>query len=163
MPDTSSRVPWLAAALSFLAPGLGQLYNRETGKGIATLCIAVGTWIILFVSLAPPVRPGAWLSAAMLVVVYFFLWIPAVVDAYQEAAGRPNPWLSGRSGWYVILMLLVVGPMALPMLWQSPAFSRAAKGIWTAAVVLIAVLVLVMLAVIGPILEGIFRQPPVAP
>ena len=152
------RSPWLAAALSFVVPGLGQLYNREQGKGFATLCISVGTWIIIGFTLAPPVRPGAWFSAALLALVYVFIWIPAVIDAYREASGRPSELLSGRSAWYVIVMLLTVGPMALPMLWRSPAFSRTAKIVWTAVVVLIALLVLVALAVIGPAVESVLQQ-----
>ena len=154
---TPRRSPWLAALLSLLLPGLGQLYNGERGKGVATLCISLGTWTILFFSLAPG-RAGAWLSALLLGFVYLFIWIPAVVDAYRQASGAPNPWLSGRSAWYVIAMLLTVGPMALPLLWQSPAFSRSAKIGWTVAVILIALLVVAIFAVLGPVLEELFGQ-----
>ena len=158
MSATTGRSAWLAAALSCLAPGLGQLYNRETSKGIATLCITIGTWIILAWSLMPPARPGAWLSVVLLGVIYVFIWIPAIIDAYRRASGAPSPWLSGQSVWYIVVMLLTVGPMALPLLWQSPALSRTAKIIWTVTVILIALLVIGAIAVIGPMLENAYRM-----
>jgi serine/threonine-protein kinase len=37
--------PWIAAALSFLAPGLGQIYNRDYLRGIFWLVITPGFWI----------------------------------------------------------------------------------------------------------------------
>jgi hypothetical protein len=40
-------------------------------------------------------------------------------------------------------MLLLVGPLALPLLWQSPHFSRAAQTRWTIVVVGAALLFLV--------------------
>ena len=36
---------------------------------------------------------------------------------------------------YVVAMLLLVGPLALPLLWQSPNFSNGARWIWTMIVV----------------------------
>jgi serine/threonine-protein kinase len=36
---------WIAAALSFLAPGLGQIYNREYLRGIFWLIVTPGFWI----------------------------------------------------------------------------------------------------------------------
>ncbi|HEX9142658.1 MAG TPA: hypothetical protein VGA09_00205, partial [Candidatus Binatia bacterium] len=35
---------------------------------------------------------------------------------------------------YVVVMLLLVGPLALPLLWQSPHFSRFARWAWTVIV-----------------------------
>jgi serine/threonine protein kinase len=36
---------WIAATLSFLAPGLGQLYNRDFLRGLVWLVITPGFWI----------------------------------------------------------------------------------------------------------------------
>ena len=44
----STRVahkPWIAALLSFLAPGLGQFYNRDYLRGIFWLVITPGFWV----------------------------------------------------------------------------------------------------------------------
>ena len=108
-------------------PGSGQVYNKETTKGIviasSCLMLGLGTW---------------WLSGvtrfsvglALLVV-----WISAIVDAYQTAKtfARPLDWYHRVS--YVVAMLLLVGPLALPLLWQSPYFSRLARWAWTLVVV----------------------------
>lgn len=37
--------PWVAAALSLLAPGLGQIYNRDFLRGLFWLVITPGFWI----------------------------------------------------------------------------------------------------------------------
>jgi TM2 domain-containing membrane protein YozV len=118
---TTSRKS-IALTLS-IVPGLGQIYNAEVVKGIvivgSCLVLGLGTW---------------WLSGvtrfsvglALLVV-----WISAIVDAYKTAKvfGRPLDWYHRVS--YVVAMLLLVGPLALPLLWQSPYFSRFARWAWT--------------------------------
>lgn len=37
--------PWIAAALSFLVPGFGQIYNRDFLRGIFWLIITPGFWV----------------------------------------------------------------------------------------------------------------------
>ena len=148
-----TRSPWIAAALSLLLPGLGQLYNQERPKGIALLCMTAGIAYGLFMSLLGPSHARSLVTAVLLAIVYLLVWPPAVVDAYRHAAGKSSPLLSGEKAWYVILMLLTVGPMALPLLWQSPRFSRGGKIGWTVAVILIVLLGIAMLLVIGPAVE----------
>jgi len=66
-----SKSPGLAAVLSFLYPGLGQIYNGQVGKAI------------LFIIL------GAISIGLMFVVIGYFLypiiWIIGMVDAYNTA------------------------------------------------------------------------------
>ncbi|MBN2022838.1 MAG: hypothetical protein JW809_08575 [Pirellulales bacterium] len=79
-----------------------------------------------------------------------------------ENAGQVGPTLAGaRVGaapvvappeprWMVLLMLFVLmGPLALPMLWHSPHFTRPWKIVLTVLVCLIAVAALCALAWIG--------------
>ena len=71
----------LAVALSFLLPGLGQIYNQEFRKGTGFIIAYIISWVLSFV-----------------VVGWFFLvivWIWSMVDAYQSA-GRVSP-LSRRA------------------------------------------------------------------
>ena len=147
------RVPLLAALLSLLLPGAGQLYNGERAKGITILCITGGIGYGLCMATLGPGAFRSVFSVCMLVVVYLFVWVPAVIDAYQRAAGQPTALLSGEKAWYVILMLATVGPMAIPLLWQSRTFSHAAKIGWTVAVILLAILAVVFLLFIGPTVE----------
>ena len=159
-PDMTTRSPILAGGLSLLAPGLGQLYNGERAKGLAILCVTLGAWSGIWWSLARSTGFGAWLSAGMLAVAYLMTLGPAVVDAYRGANGTATPLLRGERAWYVVMMLLVVGPMALPLLWQSPRFSRGAKIAWSILVTGIALVVLIALAWIGPAVDRMITNSP---
>jgi hypothetical protein len=100
-----------------------------------------------------PAALRSWLTVVFLGLAYLFVWIPSTIDAHQHAAGRPGRLLSGERSWYVILMLLAVGPMALPLLWQSRAFSHTGKLVWTIVVIAIALLIVLSLIILGPALE----------
>ena len=89
----------------------------------------------------------------MLAVVYPSLWLPAVRDAYRAARAEPSPLLAGEQAWYVIFMLATVGPMALPLLWQSPRFSLRAKRWWTAVVIAVALAGVAFTVWLGPIVQ----------
>jgi hypothetical protein len=45
----------------------------------------------------------------------------------------PLPWYH-RPVWVLVLLFVVLGPLGLPYLWRSPAFSRRAKLVLTALV-----------------------------
>ncbi len=117
----------LALLLSALLPGLGQINNNEQKKGWVILgCCALlgfGTY---------------WLSgfnALTAALALLLLWLSAIIDAYKVAnsAGQAAELYFAKS--YVVAMLLLVGPLALPLLWQSPNFSSGARWVWTAIVV----------------------------
>lgn len=63
--------PFVAAALSAVFPGLGQIYNRELEKGLAVVVASV----------------LAVLSATILVgfLLYPAVWVYAIYDAYKVA------------------------------------------------------------------------------
>lgn len=89
--------------------------------------------------------------------IYLAIMVPAAVDAFQTASGRPRMF-KGDAVPYVILMLLMVGPFAIPLLWQSVKFSKFAKIFWTAAVVLIAFLAIAVLMFSASFLDQIMEQ-----
>ena len=68
---TGGGNPFVAAVLSVLLPGLGQLYNRELQKGIAVLVAG----LIALASVA----------ALVGIVLYPAVWLYAVWDAYVVA------------------------------------------------------------------------------
>lgn len=158
MPTQTS--PLIALSLSLVIPGLGQLYNGERAKSLVVLCMDAG--IGIGIALAT-IGPAAWrsrLSAIALGVVYLFVWIPAIIDAYQHAAGLAKPLLSGEQAWYVVFMLLTVGPGAIPLLWHSPRFSRTAKTMWTVFVILVFLGGILFITVVGPAVERWLQQFP---
>lgn len=147
------RAAAVAAGLSALLPGLGQLYNRERAKGVALLLTAAGVLGGLLWSTLGPRASRSAVTVALLLPVYLLLWLPAVHDAYKRARGAGQTFLTSTGPWYVIVMLVTLGPFALPLLWQSPAFSRAAK-IWlTVVVVAIALFAVLLIVLMGAFLE----------
>ena len=118
--------------LSVSVPGLGQIYNREIKKGLVIFgsCLSLGLltyWISCL---------NKFSTALALILV----WISATIDAYKVAttAGQSSDFYYREP--YIVAMLLLVGPLALPLLWQSPYFSWIARWIWTAIVVVASLL-----------------------
>lgn len=64
----------LAAVLSAIWPGLGQIYNGEVGKGVAIMVAQVINFILLFVLIG-------FLTG-------FAVWVWAIYDAYTVAERR---------------------------------------------------------------------------
>ena len=96
-----SRKPLLAAALSLLAPGLGQIYAGRGTRGAAILfaSIVIGSLHIIWLSLHAGNMAGEqafWASTLPRIVhdvlaawsLVFWAW--AVVDAYRQAKD-PRP------------------------------------------------------------------------
>ena len=130
MPTRSN--PRMALLCAVLLAGLGQIYNRENTKGLIIFASAVSLGVL-----------GAWFSGfnrfAMLLALVL-LWVSAATDAYQMAknAGQPPEFYYRKA--FVVAMLLLVGPLALPLLWESTKFSRTARWLWTILVVSVALL-----------------------
>ncbi len=142
--------PFLAFFLSMIMPGLGQVYVGEKTKGLTLLCITLG--VVVSFSLN-----RSWLALFLVGFIYLAVMAPAAMDAYQAASGRQRIF-SGESIPYVIIMLLTVGPFAVPLLWQSSKFTKGAKIGWTAFVVLMAFLVIGMMVWLGNYAEEIIKQ-----
>ena len=142
--------PFLALIYSVLAPGLGQLYLGERAKGWTLICMDAGIAVSLFIS-----HTGiAWFLMGG---IYLAIMIPAASDAFQAASGRPRTF-TGDAIPYVIIMLLMIGPFAIPLLWQSRKFSKRAKIIWTAAVALIAFVAIAAMTVLASSMEALMKQ-----
>ena len=79
--EMKRRIPFLAAVLSFLAPGLGQIYN---GKGALGL-------IFFLVSLALPICglvlgwPRRFIGLVALALVAIVFWLFTVIHAFFQA------------------------------------------------------------------------------
>jgi hypothetical protein len=142
--------PYLAMIFSVLVPGLGQLYLGERAKGWTLVCMSAGIVVSLFISHTPIV----WVLMGG---IYLAVMIPAASDAFRTASGRPRTFMADTVP-YVIMMLLLVGPFAVPLLWQSRKFSRLAKFLWTAGVILVALVAIVVTTLLASSMEGLMRQ-----
>jgi len=124
-----------ALLLSMLIPGLGQIYNREQKKGWAIIacCLVLG--------IAAYGLSG--FNAITAALALLLIWLSAIVDAYKVATSTGQTAEFYYAKTYVITMLLLVGPLALPLLWQSPNFTNTARWLWTVIVVGAALLFIV--------------------
>ncbi len=80
----------VAAVLSLLVPGLGQIYAGKGDRGAAILIagIIVGTLALIWQTLAATSRPGEltfWAYRITLVIYAAIFWIWQVIDAYKQA------------------------------------------------------------------------------
>ncbi len=117
-PKPSPRRPWLAALMSLVLPGFGQLYNGDVHRAIwlflvfALLCIPGVALAALYLPdvLTVPVLALGFLAA-------LGVWIYAVWNAWRVAklssAFKLQPWQ--LSGVY-LLVLVVCGLVVLPLL-----------------------------------------------
>jgi len=70
----TGKTPWVAAVLSALITGVGQLYNNDWKKGVAMFAGAVLGLVFT----------GGLLTIAV--------WIWSIVDGYQVASGKGKVW-----------------------------------------------------------------------
>jgi hypothetical protein len=112
MPDR--RSPFTALLLSTILPGSGQLYNRETKKGWLIIGSCLGLGLLIYK------LPG--FNRISLALALLLLWISAIADAYKVArtSGQAADFYYRRP--YVVAMLLLIGPLALPLLWTKSEF-----------------------------------------
>ncbi|OGR38322.1 MAG: signal peptidase I [Desulfovibrionales bacterium GWA2_65_9] len=89
MAGVRARQPWLAGLLSFLVPGLGQVYNGRTRRGLVLLGLAAA-WQVLGIGAAEAFR---WWAVSL--AGYFLLCCAAGLDALRAAKTlqyfRPGP------------------------------------------------------------------------
>jgi TM2 domain-containing membrane protein YozV len=124
--------PLVALVLSLIVPGLGQIYNRDFAKGLVVFGLCLGLGLLTY-----GLSGLNKITAALALVV---IWISAITEAYMIAKASGQPIDFYYHAPYVIAMLLLVGPLALPLLWRSPHFSRFARWCWTILVVAAALL-----------------------
>ncbi len=88
MPRRGKRQPVLAAILSLLVPGLGQIYagNQERGATILVAGIVVGTLALISQTLFVSFAAGAfWWYKLPLTAYAIIFWIWQLADAYKQA------------------------------------------------------------------------------
>ncbi len=82
------RAPPVAAVLSLLIPGLGQIYagKQERGASILVAAMIVGTLALIWQTFFIAARTNAfWPYRVALTVYALVFWIWQVVDAYRQA------------------------------------------------------------------------------
>jgi signal peptidase I len=106
--EPKKRRAWLAALLSLLMPGLGQLYNRQVRLALALIILSFllsipTRWLIAAVPAAVvvPVNAVVWSVA-----IASFLF--AIVQAASHARRAKAVFIAGYNRWYVYIGVIVV-------------------------------------------------------
>jgi len=101
--DVTYRIPWLAALLNFIWPGLGYYYNGNFGLGIAWAVVNPIIYvIILWVTLELPRGINLLFFWGVLSSIYLF----RVIDVYRLARKNKNYVLKSQNK--IILYILFI-------------------------------------------------------
>ncbi len=77
MEDTRTK-KWLALLLSFIIPGVGQIYNKQWKKTIII-------WALFFIGVLIYSLTESDLLAILAALFLFVVWVYQLYDAYKEA------------------------------------------------------------------------------
>ncbi|HEY9070419.1 MAG TPA: tetratricopeptide repeat protein [Candidatus Ozemobacteraceae bacterium] len=107
----SVRNPGLAALMSFLLMGLGQIYAGHIDRGIILMMMHAGTIVgcyslytrgLLYETIAPHFGPAAIVAVVYVIgVVFILLWIYNIKDAYYRSL------FSGLRDWFEVERILI--------------------------------------------------------
>lgn len=106
------RVPIIAAILSFLTPGLGQLYNGQIYKGI---CFFLAYFIIPILLLLAGVQ-FQFYGLVVILLYTICVWVFIIGEAFFAARRLKEVVLKGYNKWYVYLFIifLMLGTYIIP-------------------------------------------------
>jgi signal peptidase I len=115
---TKKRNPFLAALLSAVLPGLGQLYGGRPWRAAAIIALAlalnIGGKAVVGLQTQPLNGVRAYI---VLLIIGFSLWLFALVDAAIGARRAGLLTLAAYNRWYVYLATLAV-PVAVVSLFK---------------------------------------------
>jgi hypothetical protein len=135
-----------------ILPGIAHLYLGRKKKGVA-LFIAFSGLILGFL------LSDLILIKALMIMVYCSITVSAWLETCQIAGYGKNK-IDTDAKWYTVVLLLVGGFAALPLLWQNDKFSKNSKILWTIAVPVLAIVFFTVIikyrSVIETFLEKIF-------
>jgi len=98
------RIPVIAAVLSLVAPGLGQLYNGQILKGIifflAFLLIPTILFLVGFQS--------QFLGLAAIFIIAFCFWVFIIAEAFVAAKRKKEVVLKAYNKWYLYLLIILL-------------------------------------------------------
>ncbi len=107
------RRPWIAAILSFIMPGLGQVYSGMLARGLIWMLLcgisSVGGLLILS-------HPTAcsWTLGCAAGLAQVAIWMAGAIDSYRCALRcKADYELKDYNRWYVYVLLLLMGTGSL--------------------------------------------------
>jgi len=105
----AKRIPFVAGLLSFLLPGLGQLYNGQLKKAIVFYAMVLLIPLLLINMLF---GFSAFIYYYALVIAFRIYTIgDAYLDARKVGCIRPGLW----QRWYIYLLIIVITILIIPV------------------------------------------------
>jgi hypothetical protein len=125
--DLKARNPALAGLLSFLMPGLGQLYNGQLMVGFAFFAAVYGGALLCglrFIGALGAVDPRAALGKVMFWGgIATFVWLGGVVQAVFAALDRSEYFLQRFNHPLVYAAIIALAYVIAPLVLGAPVFS----------------------------------------
>jgi signal peptidase I len=118
MNHVKKRRPIIAFLLSFVTPGLGQIYNGRFKKGIILYLIDLLIVVILMFSGLFSIFYGAIISLVIILGFSIFIWLDALFDAIKL---KEVP-LKRYNKWYIYLVIFLISAFVV-----QPVISSAIK------------------------------------
>ena len=107
------RRPWIAAILSLIMPGLGQVYNGLLPRGLIWMLLCGISSVAGLLILSHPTA-YSWTLGCAAGLAQVAIWIAGVIDSYRSALRcKADYELKDYNRWYVYLLLLLMGTGSL--------------------------------------------------
>ena len=115
-----------------IVPGCGHLYFRQWSKGLSLFVVDAALLAGVFLS-------NSSIIQVLMLIVYGVILFSSISDMRVLSGLQPqNKFKDSKE--FIAFLLLTTGVNALPLLWQSQAYGRFGKVLWTVAVSLLAIL-----------------------
>jgi signal peptidase I len=107
------RRPWIAAILSLVMPGLGQVYTGMLARGLIFMFLCGISAVLALLILSHPAS-GSWTLGCVAVLAQVAIWVAGAIDSYRAALRcKPDYELKDYNRGYVYVLLLVMGTGSL--------------------------------------------------
>lgn len=125
--EASPRRPIVAALLSLVLPGLGQLYNGMPRRAVIFYAVNFAGYLALMaLTSSAALRSGTtFMLAAGLLVLGVCFYLFAILDAYAGARRTGELELRRYNRWYVYVLLAAVSAGLNVTVDLSPALARS--------------------------------------
>jgi signal peptidase I len=124
------RRPWLAALLSFIAPGLGQLYNSQPRRALFFFGAIAAIFIFLMATIHSELTGrsfGFLLVQLASLVLSVLLQLAGIIDAFRQSRRLQSIAPRWFNRWYLYLGVVLgvgIGQAVLtPSRWAAEPFS----------------------------------------
>ncbi|MGO8742885.1 MAG: signal peptidase I [Limisphaerales bacterium] len=107
------RRPWIAAVLSFIMPGLGQVYTGMLPRGLIWMLLCGISSVAGLLILSHPTA-YSWTLGCAAGLAQVVIWIAGTIDSYRcTLRCRADYELKDYNRWYVYVLLLLMGTGSL--------------------------------------------------